>query len=397
MGMGWGMTGHSREELPKRTDSLQILLHKGREKGFLTADDILHMFPNNGDDLALVEEIYTQLVKAGIEVFGDEETAKRAEAGAHAGNVDHVTDPSGVDSDDTISLYLREIGRIPLLSAEDEVNLACRLERGRAAYRWLSQNGHEDQEQSRLEGEMRDGEIARKKLIQANSRLVVSIAKRYVGHGVPFLDLIQEGNLGLIRAVEKFDYRRGFKFSTYATWWIRQAITRALADQSCTIRVPVHMNEQINRLTVISRRLEQELGRQPSVQELAVELELTPRKVERIMEISQRPLSLEMPVGEETDSQLGDFIEDEGTPPPTDVANHELLREEIRSTLVALTPREARVLQLRYGLLDGHSHTLEEVGEKFGVTRERIRQIENKALRRLRHPVRSGRLRDYLS
>jgi RNA polymerase primary sigma factor len=247
-----------------------------------------------------------------------------------------------------------------------------------------------------LERKVREGEAARRHLIKANSRLVVSIAKRYMGHGVPFLDLIQEGNLGLIRAVEKFDHRRGYKFSTYATWWIRQAITRALADQGRTIRVPVHMSEQINKLTQASRRLEQELGREPSSEELAVEMGVKPRKVERLMEIAQRPLSLEMRVGEEMDSELGDFIEDEETPLPTDAASKELLREEIERMLNSLTPREARVLQLRYGLADGHSYTLEEVGARFGVTRERIRQIETKAIRRLRHPTRSRKLRDYL-
>jgi RNA polymerase primary sigma factor len=389
------MPGRSKKPLTTESNVLQVLLSRGREQGFLTPDDILDAFPNAGDDLALVEEVFVQLVRAGIDVRGDEESLDRA-GGLRLDRADQITDPTGIDSDDAISLYLREIGRIPLLSAEDEIELARRLERGRRARRWLNQDGHPEHEQSRLEREVREGDIARKKLIQANSRLVVSIAKKYVGHGVPFLDLIQEGNLGLMRAVEKFDHQRGFKFSTYATWWIRQAITRALADLACTIRVPVHMNEQVNRLAIISRRLEQEFGRQPSIQELAAALGLAPRKVERIMEISQRPLSLEMPVGEEADSQLGDFIEDEDTLPPTEIAARELLREEIEATLVSLTPREARVLQLRYGLLDGRSHTLEEVGEKFGVTRERIRQIENKALRRLRYPTRSGKLRDYL-
>jgi RNA polymerase primary sigma factor len=389
------MPGRSKKPLTTESNVLQVLLSRGREQGFLTPDDILDAFPNAGDDLALVEEVFVQLVRAGIDVRGDEESLDRA-GGLRLDRADQITDPTGIDTDDAISLYLREIGRIPLLSAEDEIELARRLERGRRARRWLNQDGHPEHEQSRLEREVREGDIARKKLIQANSRLVVSIAKKYVGHGVPFLDLIQEGNLGLMRAVEKFDHQRGFKFSTYATWWIRQAITRALADLACTIRVPVHMNEQVNRLAIISRRLEQEFGRQPSIQELAAALGLAPRKVERIMEISQRPLSLEMPVGEEADSQLGDFIEDEDTLPPTEIAARELLREEIEATLVSLTPREARVLQLRYGLLDGRSHTLEEVGEKFGVTRERIRQIENKALRRLRYPTRSGKLRDYL-
>jgi RNA polymerase primary sigma factor len=390
------MPGRTKEQPTPESNILQALLHKGREQGFLTSDDILDAFPDIGEDLVLIEDACTQLLQAGIEIRDDEEATDQTRSGPHPGQADKIADPSGVDSDDTISLYLREIGRIPLLSAEDEIELARRLERGRLARRWLNQDGRQDQERSRLEREVREGEIARKKLIQANSRLVVSIAKKYVGHGVPFLDLIQEGNLGLIRAVEKFDHRRGFKFSTYATWWIRQAIARALADQACTIRVPVHMSEQMNKLAIVSRRMEQELGRQPSVQELAIELDLTPRKVERIIEISQRPLSLEMPIGEEADSELGDFIEDEDVPPPTELAARELLREEVEAALAALTPREARVLQLRFGLLDGHSHTLEEVGEKFGVTRERIRQIETRAIRRLRYPPRSRKLRDYL-
>ena len=247
-----------------------------------------------------------------------------------------------------------------------------------------------------LQRVVREGERARARLTHANTRLVVHIAKKYVNNGVPFMDLIQEGNLGLIRAVEKFDYRRGFKFSTYATWWIRQAITRALADQARTIRVPVHMSEQISKITAVTRRLEQDLGRKPTPEEIAAEMDMSPKRVERILEIAQRPLSLEMKVGEDADSELGDFLPDEGSPEPTEQAGRELLREEIESVLGSLSRREAQVLELRYGLVDGTAHTLEEVGEKFGVTRERIRQIETKAIRRLRHPTRSKKLRDYL-
>jgi RNA polymerase primary sigma factor len=242
-----------------------------------------------------------------------------------------------------------------------------------------------------------EGKAAQEHLVKANSRLVVSVAKKYIGRGVPFLDLIQEGNIGLIRAVNKFDYRRGYKFSTYATWWIRQAVTRAIADQGRTIRVPVHMYEQINKLTRTSRKLVQELGREPTIEEIAEELDISLRKVERIMRVAQRPLSLETPVGEEEDSYLGDFIEDVETVAPVDAASRSLLREELDETLASLTPREVRILQLRFGLVDGYSYTLEEVGRKFGVTRERIRQIEAQALGRLRHPSRSRRLRDYLS
>ncbi len=390
------MPGNAHQKPKPGPDTLQALLHKGHKQGYLTSDDLLDAFPNPGEEMTLVEDAARYLVGAGIEIRADDDGAGRGDGESPGSGKRQVGDPSGVDSDDTISLYLREIGRIALLSAEEEIELARRLERGRTARRRLNQDRREESEIPRLEREVREGEVSRKKLVQANSRLVVSIAKKYVGHGVPFLDLIQEGNLGLIRAVEKFDHRRGFKFSTYATWWVRQAITRARADQARTIRVPVHMSEQINKLALAQRRLEQEAGRQATVEELAAILDLPPRKVERIMEIAQRPLSLEMPVGEEADSQLGDFIEDEDAPPPTELATRELLREEIEEILVSLTPREARVLQLRFGLLDGHSHTLEEVGEKFGVTRERIRQIETKAIRRLRQPVRSRRLRDYL-
>jgi RNA polymerase primary sigma factor len=374
-------------------DEIERLLHKAKEQGFLTPDDIMEAFETR-DDITPVEEAYARLVKEGVEIR--EEEPVEEEDMSQGRRAEGIVDPSGVDSDDAVSLYLREIGNIPLLTPEEEVTLARRLERGRAAHRRLARNGFDPEERERLERKVREGEAARRHLIKANSRLVVSIAKKYMGHGVPFLDLIQEGNLGLIRAVEKFDHRRGYKFSTYATWWIRQAITRALADQGRTIRVPVHMSEQINKLTQASRRLEQELGREPSSEELAVEMGVKPRKVERLMEIAQRPLSLEMRVGEEMDSELGDFIEDEETPLPTDAASKELLREEIERMLNSLTPREARVLQLRYGLADGHSYTLEEVGARFGVTRERIRQIETKAIRRLRHPTRSRKLRDYL-
>ena len=387
------MPRHAKAEKQEQ-DRIEQLLHKAREQGFLTPDDILEAFPETGDDITPLEEAYARLVKEGVEIR-EEELIEEGDLG-QGRRAEGIVDPTGVDSDDAISLYLREIGNIPLLTPEEEVDLARRLERGRTARRRLVRNGFDPKERERLERGVREGEVARRHLIRANSRLVVSIAKKYMGHGVPFLDLIQEGNLGLIRAVEKFDHRRGYKFSTYATWWIRQAITRALADQGRTIRVPVHMSEQINKLTQASRRLEQELGREPTTEELAAEMRIKPRKVERLMEIAQRPLSLEMRVGEEMDSELGDFIEDEETPLPTDAASQELLREEIEKILGSLTPREARVLQLRYGLADGHSYTLEEVGERFGVTRERIRQIETKAIRRLRHPTRSRKLKDYL-
>ena len=301
-----------------------------------------------------------------------------------------------ISIEDTVSLYLREISRTPLLTAQEEVRLAKRIEAGEAARNGLRGPNCDDGRRSTLEEQILDAERARQHLIRANFRLVVSIAKKYVNRGVSFLDLIQEGNIGLIRAVEKFDYHRGFKFSTYATWWIRQATTRAIADQGRTIRVPVHMCERINKVSRVSRQLVQELGREPSPQEIAERLGTTPQKIESIMMVSHRPLSLEMPVGNERDSHLADFIEDESTPPPTDAASEQLLREQMESILTSLSAREGRVLQLRFGLRDGRSHTLEEVGQKFGLTRERIRQIEAEALTKLRHPSRSKKLRDYL-
>ena len=305
---------------------------------------------------------------------------------------------SNLDIDDAVSLYLREIGRVPLLTGKEEVALARRIERGQAAQRRLA--GESDQlspdERDHLQQPVESGQVAHNHLVKANSRLVVSIAKKYMGRGVPFLDLIQEGNLGLMRAVRKFDYHRGYKFSTYATWWIRQAVTRSLADHSRTIRVPVHMCDQINRMTRVSRQLVQELGREPTVEEIAKELDILPERVKQIKRVSQRPLSLELPVGEDESSFLGDFIEDVESVSPSDAASTEILREVLDDLLAQLTVREARILSLRFGLTDGYSYTLEEVGNKFGVTRERIRQLEAQALGRLRHPSRSRRLRDYL-
>jgi RNA polymerase primary sigma factor len=288
--------------------------------------------------------------------------------------------------DDPVRMYLREIGRVPLLSAEEEVRLAQRMERGKIER--LKPSGNR-----RL---IEDGEEAQRRLTEANLRLVVSVAKKYIGRGMSLLDLIQEGNIGLIRAVEKFDYTKGYKFSTYATWWIRQAITRAIADQARTIRIPVHMVETINRLIRISRRLLQELGREPTSEEIAVQMEISPEKVREIIKVSQEPVSLEMPIGEEEDSHLGDFIEDHTALAPADAASHQLLKEQVEDVLDSLTERERKVLQLRFGLDDGRSRTLEEVGKEFHVTRERIRQIEAKALRKLRHPSRSRKLKDYL-
>jgi RNA polymerase primary sigma factor len=379
-------------------DAQQHLLQLGRSKGFVSYDDVLKVMPEVENNIEQLEDIFASLFEQGIGVGQKPENEEEEpEELVDTGEEEEEFDLSQIEIDDSISLYLKEIGRVPLLTAEEEVDLAKRMEKGRNARLKLSDGMEDWEERERLLALVRDGQAAQEHLIKANSRLVVSVAKKYVGRGVPFLDLIQEGNIGLIRAVKKFDYRRGYKFSTYATWWIRQAVTRAIADQGRTIRVPVHMYEQINRLTRTSRQLVQELGRDPTTEEIAEELGVTPKKVEHIMRVSQRPLSLEMPVGEEEDSYLGDFIEDEDADSPQDAAGQQLLREVIDEIFQSLTPREVRILQLRFGLVDGYCYTLEEVGKKFGVTRERIRQIEAQALSRLRHPSRSRKLRDYLS
>lgn len=378
--------------------ALEYLQNLGRSQGYVSYDDVLRVMPYAENNMDELEDIFAALFDQGIEVGqspadGPNEPPENIE--------DEVAeepefDLSQIEIDDSISLYLKEIGRVPLLTAEEEVALAKRMEKGRESRKQLSSGIEDWDRREKLLWYVRDGQAAQEHLIKANSRLVVSVAKKYVGRGVPFLDLIQEGNIGLIRAVKKFDYLRGYKFSTYATWWIRQAVTRAIADQGRTIRVPVHMYEQINRLTRTSRQLVQELGRDPTTEEIADELGVSPRKVEHIMRVSQRPLSLEMPVGEEEDSYLADFIEDEDADSPSEAAGHQLLREVIDEIFQSLTPREVRILQLRFGLVDGYCYTLEEVGKKFGVTRERIRQIEAQALSRLRHPSRSRKLRDYL-
>ncbi len=306
--------------------------------------------------------------------------------------------PEGTNIEDPVRMYLKEIGKVPLLSAEEEIELAQKMEAGEMAKSQLEEAGDDldDETKKELQKLVAQGDYAKKKLAEANLRLVVSIAKRYVGRGMLFLDLIQEGNLGLIKAVEKFDYRKGYKFSTYATWWIRQAITRAIADQARTIRIPVHMVETINKLIRVSRQLLQELGREPTPEEIAEEMDIPVERVREILKISQEPVSLETPIGEEEDSHLGDFIQDENVPVPADAAAFTLLKEQLVEVLSTLTEREQKVLRLRFGLDDGRARTLEEVGKVFNVTRERIRQIEAKALRKLRHPSRSRKLRDYL-
>ncbi len=380
----------------EKQSAKQLLLSKAEEHGCLTLDDMMEAFPEAEENLAELEDLLIYLNEEGIQIVFDEEAKDEVKAEAAGQEEEEVLDLSEIASDDTISLYLKEMARVPLLTAEEEIRLAKQYEQGRNARRRLPKAEDVD-ERDRLETTVDRGEAARAHLIKANTRLVVSIAKRYLGQGVPFLDLIQEGNLGLIKAVEKFDYRRGHRFSTYATWWIRQAITRALADQGRVIRLPVHLSDRIRKVYQTSQQLEQDWGRQPTPEEIAVELGLPPQKVQWMLKVSQRPLSLEKPVGEEEDSELGSFIEDSSSPTPTDSAYHHLLQEKLEDILTSLTPREARILRLRFGLQDGRSYTLEEVGQKFGLTRERIRQIEHEALDRLRHPSRSRQLRDYLS
>jgi RNA polymerase primary sigma factor len=390
----------------REIDTVAELLEKAEIQGYLTLDDILEAFPEAEENLDQLEEVFIYFEDVGIAIHDDEREeitdqdevkAEKAEAEEEEPAERDVLDLSGISSDDSIGLYLKEMARVPLLSTQEEIRLAKLLERGQAAQRRLSKDGHAPEEQRRLERVVDEGKAAREHLIKANTRLVVSIAKKYMGRGVPFLDLIQEGNLGLMKAVEKFDYTRGYRFSTYATWLIRQTITRAIADQGRTIRVPVHMSDRIRRLYKTARRLEQEQGRKPTPEEIAEELELEPRKVRWMLKVSWRPLSLEKPVGEEEDSELGSFIEDDNAPTPTQSAYEHLLKEKMEEILATLTPREARILRLRFGMQDGRTYTLEEVGQKFGLTRERIRQIEGKALRRLRHPRRSRQLKEYLT
>ena len=382
------------------------LIELGRQKSYVTIDDILTLFPEAEQDVDQLEEAFSALMSAGIpyveesSMIGptDEELAEEDEAEEDVRRQLAIDDNylANIDTDDTIGLYLKEVGRVPLLTAEEEVELAQRIERGRLAREELARGNVSTRRRQELQYLVEDGWAAREHLITANSRLVISVAKKYMGRGVPFLDLIQEGNIGLIRAAKKFDYRRGHKFSTYATWWIRQAVTRAIADQGRTIRVPVHMGDQINKLLRVQHQLTQRLGRDPSVEELAQALDVTPQKVENMIQVARRPLSLETPTDDEEDSVLGDFIQDEEVAAPDETATHNLLRAHLENVLNGLPPREVRILQLRYGLLDGQAYTLEEVGRKMGVTRERVRQIEAQALSRLRHPAIRRKLREYL-
>src|SRR4051812_10413019 len=380
-----------------QVDEVKDLITKGKEAGFLTPEDVSNALQAAELPPEQMDAVLQVLGEEGIEILDasaedDLDDAKRRKEEEEQLALKTPTS-------DPVRMYLKEIGKVPLLTAEEEVDLAKRIEAGLFASEKLagpSARKLADKLRRELEAIERDGQIAKRKLVEANLRLVVSIAKRYVGRGMLFLDLIQEGNLGLIRAVEKFDYTKGYKFSTYATWWIRQAITRAIADQARTIRIPVHMVETINKLIRIQRQLLQDLGREPMPEEIAKEMDLTPDKVREILKVSQEPVSLETPIGEEEDSHLGDFIEDSDAVVPVDAASFILLQEQLDSVLHTLSDREKKVIQLRFGLTDGHPRTLEEVGREFGVTRERIRQIESKTLSKLRHPSRSQKLRDYL-
>ncbi len=382
-----GATGEAAAPAMPLEEAIKKLIERGKKRHSLTYEEINAIFDNVEDvDPERIDALFEEIASLGIEVAEEQKEEKAEEKDGGSAESDSV--PAGLSLDDPVRMYLKEIGRVPLLSMDEEKSLAMAIESGELE---AQKNG---QAQGRV---IEQGFESKRKLTEANLRLVVSIAKKYVGRGMLFLDLIQEGNLGLIRAVEKFDYRKGYKFSTYATWWIRQAITRALADQARTIRIPVHMVETINRLIKISRQLLQELGRDPTVEEIAHEMGLTPEKVREVIKISQEPISLETPIGEEEDSHLGDFIEDQEAIAPAEAASVMLLKEKMADVLKNLTDRERKVLVLRFGLEDGHQRTLEEVGQEFGVTRERIRQIEAKALRKLRHPSRGKALKDYWS
>ena len=371
----------NEKALNNKLQAEKKLLAKGKKNGLLTYKEIMDTLEAIDLDPEEIDEIYQKIEDSDIDIMGekdddltseddDDETVRDKSSGVEEETKEDLTVPKGISVDDPVRMYLKEIGKIPLLTGDEEIDLAKRMEDG--------------------------DESAKKKLAEANLRLVVSIAKRYVGRGMLFLDLIQEGNLGLMKAVEKFEYRKGFKFSTYATWWIRQAITRAIADQARTIRIPVHMVETINKLVRVQRQLVQELGRDPTPEEIGNEMGLEVERVREIMKIAQEPVSLETPIGEEEDSHLGDFIPDEDVLAPADAATFTMLREQLIEVLDSLTPREQKVLKLRFGLDDGRARTLEEVGKEFEVTRERIRQIEAKALRKLRHPSRSKKLKDFL-
>lgn len=400
------------------SETLSILLERADVHGYLTTDDIADLVEWGESDEEQLNLLIHSLRHRGVEIIEEEITlnlASLAEGELVSPDIEPGISLENVSTDDTVGLYLKEMSRVPLLNVEEEIQLAQRIELGRQARREFYKlehrsNGHKNNGRNgadsakpgdapcleELENLIQDSLQAREHLIKANTRLVVSIAKKYIGRGVPFLDLIQEGNLGLMKSIEKYDYRRGFRFSTYATWWIRQTITRAIADQGRTIRVPVHMTDRIRLMYKTVHELEQRMGRPPTTQELADEMAIDARKIHWMLQVSWSPLSLESPVGDDEDSEFGMFVEDEITPAPSQLVYENMLREKVNEVLSTLSPREARILRLRFGLDNDRPYTLEEVGQKFGLTRERIRQIEGKALRRLRHPCRARMLREYI-
>ena len=382
-------------------ETLTVLLERAELQGYLTTDDLMEVCPDVSHDNERFEAILHALRRRGVDILDQADTDELAEEDdlENTREFNPYADLSPISSDDTIGLYLKEMARVPLLNMTEEVDLAKRIESGKEANKEMIRHNGDCPPELRLQlqEKVTDGQMAREHLIKANTRLVVSVAKRYIGRGVPFLDLIQEGNLGLMKAVEKYEYQRGFRFSTYATWWIRQTITRAIADQGRTIRVPVHMVDRIRQLYKTSHEIEQKLGREPTIEELAEAIEVPVNKVDWMLQVSWLPLSLESPINDDDEeSELGNFVEDTISPTPIQSTYSRLLRDKIEEVLETLPPREARILRLRYGLENGRNYTLEEVGAKFGLTRERIRQIEGKALRRLRHPRRSRQLRDYM-
>ena len=406
-GTGLVEKGAAMEGLsPEEQAALLQLIRLGEDQGYVSLDDLMSVLPEPEASIATLERFYDGLIAAGIEFLDDDQlTERKLELGVNAESheaEEEDTEPAeanaihAIDSGDTVGLYLSQVGRVPLLTRDEEVELSKRIERGRKMSSELARGSMNAKRRARVEALIEDGVAAREHLIMANSRLVISVAKKYIGRGVPLLDLIQEGHVGLMRAVKKFDYRRGHKFSTYATWWIRQAVTRLVADHGRTIRIPVHMGDRINRMLRSRHQLTQDLGRDPGREELAAHLDISPDDVDYMLRVAQRPLSLEKPTEQDGDAVIGDFIEDEESPAPEEITVQDMLEERVQELLETLPHREALVLRLRYGLENGKVHTLKEIGSKMGITRERVRQIEAQALRRLRHPGMRRELVDFM-